>query len=128
MIKFVSADTVMTFHEDQVVQYGGNRGVRDKSLLTRALRDTEKVLEEQTSADIFEVAANYAVNIINADPFFDGVKRTALILLYTFLYVNGVQLAAATTDLYNIIVNLRKGGLNQENLIDFLRKNSKART
>lgn len=128
MIKFLSAKTVLTFHEDQLVQYGGNRGVRDKTLLEKALTDTEKVLNEKTSADIYEVAAIYAVNVIKNDPFFDGLKRTVLIIIYTFLYVNGVRLAANKSDTFKTIVDLRNGRLNQEKLTDFLRKNSKART
>lgn len=126
MIKFIRTKTVLTFHEDQINQYGGNRGVRDKRLLRSSLERTEASVDG--NLDIFMIAATYGFNICHNSPFFDGAKRTVLITMYTFLYVNGAKLTADKEDLYAIILDLSKGKITTRELADFLKKNCKPRT
>jgi len=37
MVKFLDLETVLTIHDDQVNQFGGLLGLRDKALLESAL-------------------------------------------------------------------------------------------
>lgn len=121
MIKYIRANTLLTFHEDQINQYGGNRGVRDKKLLNLALERSEK---SNGKANIFEIAAAYGANISRAKPFFDGYNRIALIAVYTFLYVNGKQLKANDKDLFTAIMQLSKEKLAVDEFAGFLEENS----
>ncbi|MEX0647303.1 MAG: Fic family protein [Balneolaceae bacterium] len=123
MIKYIHAKTLLDFHEDQINQYGGNRGVRDKKLLNLALEHSEKSNGEVRSG-VFKIAAAYGANISRAKPFFDGYNRIALIAVYTFLYVNGKQLKAANKDLCRAILQLSKGKLGVDEFAGFLEENS----
>ncbi|MEX0639269.1 MAG: type II toxin-antitoxin system death-on-curing family toxin, partial [Balneolaceae bacterium] len=60
-------------------------------------------------------------------PFYDGNKRTALIAMYTFLYVNGYQIKADKKSLFAIIMDLASGKVKKKELAEYLKKYSKKR-
>ena len=55
---------------------------------------------------------------------FDGNKRTALIAMYTFLFVNGYRIVADKKSLFAIILDLANGKVSKEELTNYLKKNS----
>ncbi len=124
MIKFLKLEMILSFHEDQIKQYGGNSGIRDQGLLESALAQPEASFgREYVHKNIFEMAAAYGFHICKNHPFLDGNKRTALIAMYTFLYVNGWQLKADKKVLYATVIELASGNLAKEELSDFLKQN-----
>lgn len=124
MIKFLKLEMILSFHEDQINQYGGNPGIRDQGLLESALAQPEASFGgEYVHKNIFEMAAAYGFHICKNHPFLDGNKRTALIAMYTFLYVNGWQLKADKKVLYATVIELASGNLTKEELSDFLKQN-----
>jgi len=128
MIKFLKIEMILSFHDDQINQYGGNPGIRDKGLLESALAQPEASFGgEYVHKNIFEMAAAYGFHICKNHPFIDGNKRTALIAMYTFLYVNGWQLKADKKVLYATVVELASGNLTKEELTQFLKKHSEKR-
>jgi len=48
--------------------------------------------------DICDLSASYAHGIVKNHPFLDGNKRAGFMAAYTFLGVNGFQLAASEAD------------------------------
>lgn len=128
MIKFLKIEMILSFHDDQINQYGGNPGIRDKGLLESALAQPEASFGgEYVHKNIFEMAAAYGFHICKNHLFIDGNKRTALIAMYTFLYVNGWQLKADKKVLYATVVELASGNLTKEELTQFLKKHSEKR-
>ncbi|MEX2566306.1 MAG: type II toxin-antitoxin system death-on-curing family toxin [Cyclobacteriaceae bacterium] len=125
MIKFLKLEIILSFHDDQIRQYGGNPGIRDKGLLESALAQPEASFGgEYVHKNIFEMAAAYGYHICNNHPFIDGNKRTALIAIYTFLYVNGRKLIADKKVLYATMIELASGNLTKEELSNFLKEHS----
>jgi len=119
---------ILSFHDDQINQYGGNPGIRDKGLLESALAQPEASFGgEYVHKNIFEMAAAYGFHICKNHLFIDGNKRTALIAMYTFLYVNVWQLKADKKVLYATVVELASGNLTKEELTQFLKKHSEKR-
>ncbi|MDZ7720196.1 MAG: type II toxin-antitoxin system death-on-curing family toxin [Balneolaceae bacterium] len=128
MIKFLDKKIILAFHQDQVKIYGGKDGVRDEGLLESAFAQPQDSFGgENVHSSIFEMAAAYGFHICKNHPFFDGNKRTALVAIYTFLYVNGYRLQADKKSLYAVMIDLASGKLEKEELADFLKKNSKER-
>jgi death-on-curing protein len=72
----------------QIEEYGGLHGVRDKGLLESA------VFRPQVGyyADAAEEAAALMEWLANNHPFFDGNKRVAFAAAHTFLLINGYDL------------------------------------
>ena len=125
MIKFLSKETILAFHKDQVKKYGGAQGIRDEGLLESALAQPQASFDgEYVHETIFEMAAAYGFHICNNHPFFDGNKRIALVAIYTFLYVNGYQLKAEKKSLYAVMLDLANGKLEKEELADYIKENT----
>jgi death on curing protein len=128
MIKFLRKATILTFHQDQLERYGGKEGIRDEKLLESAMAQPEASFEgEYVHQDLFHMAAAYGFHICQNHPFYDGNKRTALIAMYTFLYVNGYQIVADKKSLFAVMMDLANGKVSKDELRDYLKKNSKRR-
>jgi len=128
MIKFLSQEIILTFHKDQIKTYGGSRGVRDQGLLESALAQPEaRFGGEYLHKGLFDMAAEYGFHICKNHPFFDGNKRTALVAIYTFLYVNGYQLKADKKSLFAVVIDLANSEISKEELANYLEENSEKR-
>ncbi len=124
MIRFLDKATIIAFHDDQIEKYGGSKGVRDENLLESALAQPEATFGgEYVHEDIYMMAAAYGFHICSNHPFYDGNKRTALIAMYTFLYVNGYQINADNKSLYATMIDLASGKVEKSELAAFLREN-----
>ena len=128
MIKFLDKETILAFHQDQVEAYGGKQGVRDEGLLESALAQLQASFEgEYVHDSIFKMVAAYGFHICRNHPFFDGNKRTALVAIYTFLFVNGHRLQADKKSLYAVMIDLANGKIEKEELAEFLEENARKR-
>ena len=125
MIRFLEKSTLLIFHEDQLRQYGGKSGIRDMGLLESALAQPEASFGgDYVHQDLFHMAAAYGYHICQNHPFFDGNKRTALIAMYMFLFVNGHRLKADKKNLFAVMMGVAQGLIDKDSLADFLRKES----
>ena len=96
--------------------------MRDEGMLRSALeRPINKWTYEQLP--LAELAAAYAFGIARNHLFVDGNKRTALLALYTFLGVNGIDFVVAEADAAAMILALAAGEVNEEGLIRWIRDN-----
>ena len=126
MIKFLTFSEVLLILEDQIRNYGGMYGLRDRNLLSSALYMPEssfdgKYLHETIPA----MAAAYTFHICQNHPFIDGNKRVALASSLVFLDINGYELNCENETLFNEIMNVAKGEVKKEDLIKFYEKYSK---
>jgi len=126
MIKFLTLSEVLLILEDQIRNYGGKYGIRDRNLLSSAIYMPEssfdgKYLHETVPA----MAAAYAFHICQNHPFIDGNKRSALASSLVFLDINGYELNCKNETLYNKIMNVAKGEIKKEELIKFYEKHSR---
>lgn len=125
MIKFLDKKAILAFHQDQIETYGGSSGTRDEGLLDSALAQAKASFDgEYVHENIFEMAAAYGYHICQNHPFYDGNKRTALIAMYTFLYVNGYRLKADKKSLFAIVIDLANGKVEKKELAEYLKKHS----
>jgi death-on-curing protein len=126
MVKFLTLSEALLILEDQIRNYGGIYGVRDRNLLSSAIYMPEssfdgKYLHETVSA----MAAAYTFHICQNHPFIDGNKRAALASSLVFLDINGYELNCKNETLYNKIMDVAKGEIKKEKLIKFYEKYSR---
>jgi len=128
MIKFLNNEIILNFHQNQLERYGGKSGVRDEELLESALAQPQASFGgEYVHKNLFHMASAYGFHLCQNHPFYDGNKRTALIAMYTFLYVNGYQIKADKKSLFAIMMDLASGKVKKEELAEYLKKHSKKR-
>ena len=119
MTDYLIVAEVLAIHEDQIARYGGSAGIRDRGLLEAAL------FRPQTGyyADLVEEAAALWESLSQNHPFVDGNKRTAFAVTYTFLVINGAQLAAGLEETQDFICGHYEGGtFDFGNLTEWLRE------
>ncbi len=119
---WLSSQMIVAIHDEQLTIHGGAGGLRDQGMLESALgRPRNKWTYEQ--AELAELAAAYAFGIARNHPFIDGNKRTALLALYTFLGVNGVEFDVPEAEAASIILSLAAGEVSEESLTRWIRDN-----
>ena len=119
---WLSSQMIIAIHDEQLTIHGGAGGLGDEGMLESALdRPRNKWTDEQ--AGMAELAAAYAFGIARNRPFVDGNKRTALLELYTFLGVNGVEFDVPEAEAASIILSLAAGEVSEESLTRWIRDN-----
>jgi len=113
---------IEAIHDEQLAIHGGASGLRDAGMLESALdRPRNKWSYEQ--AKLPELAAAYAYGMARNHPFVDGNKRTALLALYTFLGINGIDFDVPEAEAATMILSLAAGEVSEESLARWIRDN-----
>ncbi|RJO70484.1 MAG: type II toxin-antitoxin system death-on-curing family toxin [Myxococcales bacterium] len=122
-IEFLDLEIVLQIHEEQLAEFGGAEGLRDKGLLESAIAQPEATFGgEYVHSDLFHMAAAYAFHIAQNQPFVDGNKRTGLLAATTFLDLNGISLETPTERLYQAMIDVAERRLDKEGLAKLLRE------
>jgi death-on-curing protein len=121
-VVWILPSAVAAIHERQIAEHGGGTGIRDEGLLLSALARPENLYAYGDNVDIASLAASYAFGIAKNHPFVDGNKRTALVVMRTFLALNGASFEATPEDKYLMILRLAEGAITEEELAAWIRK------
>jgi death-on-curing protein len=71
-----------------------------------------------------ELAAIYAVAIVRNHPFIDGNKRTAYVMLETFLELNGLRFPVGDKQAIIAMLSLPAGDTSDDEFIEWVRANA----
>jgi death on curing protein len=118
--EWLTVPIVLAIHDEQLAVHGGSAGVRDIALLESALNRPQNKWNYEKAA-LPELAAAYGFGIARNHPFIDGNKRTALLTMYTFLGVNGVDFIVPEADAAAMILSLAAGEVSEEGLARWIR-------
>jgi len=113
------------FHDMELAAHGGSTGIRDAGMLESALmRPRNLWAYAETPPSLTRLAAAYAFGISSNHPFVDGNKRTALVVSFAFLDINGISVTASQEDTYATILALAAGEINEQQLTDWSETNT----
>ncbi len=116
----LSPAAVVALHQS-VLNPGELTGqARDKSL-DAALARVDNRLAYGMIADVFDLAAAYAVAVARGHCFNDGNKRTAFRAMNAALAMNGVKLIWNIEEIGQIIIRCAQGLVEDGDLADWLR-------
>ena len=125
MIVWIGKRLVMALHDRQIAEHGGSAGVRDESLLDSALARPQQLFAYgDPPPDLADLAASLTYGLAKNHPFVDGNKRTALAAADVFLADNGWSLEADKDDLYQLVVLVAAGDIDEEGATAFFGENS----
>jgi len=115
----------LVLHDLGLVAFGGAAGVRDFGALESALaRPRNRLAYGKKKPSLARLAAAYAFGIIKNHPFIDGNKRTALVVAFSFLEVNGIEIKASEEDAYRVFMDLASGRVSEDELSAWVASNS----
>ncbi|UWZ85975.1 type II toxin-antitoxin system death-on-curing family toxin [Occallatibacter riparius] len=118
----------LAMHDQQLSLFGGPEGVRDYGLLESALARPKNVWAyAENRPSLSRLAAAYAFGISSNHPFVDGNKRTALVVSFAFLDVNGREVIATQEEAFLTLLGLAAGEITEEQLTDWFERNTAPR-
>ena len=96
---YLTIAEVLQIHYEQIEEYGGIHGMRDKAGLESA------VFRPQTGYynTVAEEAAAILESLANNHPFLDGNKRVAFAAAHVFLLMNGYDLEVDSLAAYEFV-------------------------
>ncbi len=119
---WLTAELVIAIHDEQLREFGGPPGLRDRSMLESAL-DRPKNKWSYGETDLAALAAAYAFGIARNHPFVDGNKRASFLSIVTFFGLNGIEFLADEAEAAVIIQDLAAGIVNEDGLMRWIRDN-----
>lgn len=112
---WIRDEVVVAIHRRQLAEHGGLAGIRDEGLLQSALYRPKNLLAySESPPDMASLAAAYGYGIVKNHPFMDGNKRTAYVVMRTFLKLNGYDIRASSEEKYQIWIALAASKLSEE--------------
>lgn len=113
----LTSNQIIKIHDLQIKEHGGLPGIKEPGYL-ELLADkpfTDYYGTEQYPG-LFLKAAVYFEGIATAHVFNDGNKRTAVLVTYTFLSLNGYDLECDWEELFHLSIEVAQGRVPIDNL------------
>lgn len=128
-ISWLNKQDIVAIHHAIMAESGGNAGILNENALDSTLHKPINLDHySDHTASRYELAAAYGYGLVKNHCFVDGNKRIALILMYTFLAINGIELVACEIDAAHYIWELAASQDAQtedvQKLADWLQVNS----
>lgn len=123
MTRFLNAIEVQEIQNYQIRNFGGDYGLRDKTLLESAIGGIQLTFGGQyLYPDIYSQAAAYLFHLVKNHPFVDGNKRAGAMTAVVFLELNGYHFNAPPDTFANLVIDVASGKSEKEELIEFFKK------
>ncbi len=97
-----------------LAESGGTSGVLNMGAIDSTINKPKNLFYYGDNVTLYELAASYGYGFVKNHCFVDGNKRVALIAVYTFLSINGIELTASEVDAANLFLYLAASIETQE--------------
>lgn len=124
--EWIGVETALAIHEEQIAEHGGGEGVRDQGLLETALARPRNAWGYGVT-DLCTLGAALGHGIARNHPFVDGNRRTAFVVVETFLILNGAELRASDAESVVAMLDLAAGEMTEDEFADWLRAHTAQR-
>ncbi|MBQ4098782.1 MAG: type II toxin-antitoxin system death-on-curing family toxin [Clostridia bacterium] len=121
MIKF-DKEKVLLLQQLVIESSGGSAGVRDFGLLDSAIESAYQTFSGQELYPTKEEkGARLGYNLVSNHAFVDGNKRIGLLVMLSFLAINGINLKYTDEELIFIGLSLADGKMTYEKLLSWIK-------
>ena len=125
MIK-IDVNNALTLQKLVIELTGGTAGIRDNTLLDAALNSAFQCFDnKELYPSIEEKGARLGFNLVSNHAFVDGNKRIGLLVMLTFLEINGIKLSFTDDELIKIGLALANGKMKYENILNWIKDHKK---
>ena len=119
----IDFDKAMELHRMLTKKTGGDPGIRDRALLESALYAPFHTFGGvELYETIEEKAARLCHSLISNHAFVDGNKRISVLLMLTFLEVNGIKITPACSDVIRLGLSAGEGIMKYEDILSWIRE------
>lgn len=120
--KWLERRLVDYIQQNQIVLFGGARGVRDAGLIESALMRPRNKWDFAGERDLCALAAAYGYGLATNHGYLDGNKRVAFVAMITFLEWNGVTFDAPEPEVVTFMLGVAAGEHGEQAITDWLRR------
>ena len=117
---WVNLDAVLIFHEENLLEFGGTSGIRDRGAIESALARPQNLFA-YGKPDLFDLASAYTAGLSQNHSFIDGNKRTAFLTGVVFLAENGYDVVAEQAEVIAAMLELADHQLDEVGYAQWLR-------
>ncbi|MGH1353086.1 MAG: type II toxin-antitoxin system death-on-curing family toxin [Methyloligellaceae bacterium] len=110
---WISRTAIEAIHNELIEEFDGEPGIRREELLDAAI-SRPKHLFTLGKQNLCFLAATYSLGIARNMPFHDANKKTAFMVAYVFLRINGSELVVQNSHVVEVINDLAAGVMNEE--------------
>jgi death-on-curing family protein len=122
-MKFLSAEQVVQIHAELLERWGGASGGGHRGADYQGVEAAVQAVKNSYYESAQELAASYAVYIVQGHVFMDVNERTGAAAMLTFLHANGVSARLGSKRLANLMIELQvraENGVGTDSLIAWL--------
>jgi len=121
----LTKEQILAMHELMLNKTGGLKGIRDQNLLDSAINSPFQTFAgEELYPTIHKKAACLCYGLINNHSFHDGNKRIGILVMMTFMELNGLEIICSNEELIELGLGIASGKIGQENILIWLIKHS----
>ena len=123
MIK-INTEKAMMLHRLLTAETGGDPNIRDAALLDSALESAHQTfggVELYPTTE--EKGARIGFALISNHAFVDGNKRIGMLVMMTFLEVNGARIRPTVESVFKTGLAVAAGEMDYEALLEWVREN-----
>lgn len=129
MPSYLEAADIAAIHDQIIEEIGGSPGLREPELLASiAAKPRAAFGGQDLYPTVFAKAAALYEALCNYHVFVDGNKRTAVIVLYRFLAINGYDLTAGNAELERYTLELATSLPDLAEVADWVKKHARKET
>jgi len=123
-MKRLSQEKVLMLHKLIAEKTGGDASLRDAALLESALESAFATFGGvELYPSLEEKGARIGFSLISNHAFVDGNKRIGMLVMMTFLELNGVRLRPEVAEVARVGLSVAAGEMSYEDLINWVREN-----
>ena len=120
MIRF-DKEKVLLLQQLVIESTGGLAGVRDFGLLDSAIESVYQTFDgEELYKTKEEKGARLGYALVSNHAFLDGNKRVGVLVMLSFLALNGVNLSYIDDELIDLGLDLASGKMEYEDLLEWI--------
>lgn len=121
---WLSLETIVAVHAEQVDRFGGSHGVLDQGVVESAAARPRNHFHYRQDADLADLAAAYLVGFAGKHGFVDGNKRIGTAAMLVFLALNGRPLHVPQPELYALVMAVANNRVKEREVAEWLRRRS----
>lgn len=120
----LTAKNVTELHRMLIAETGGSPNIRDAGLLESAVRSVWQTFGgEALYPSVEEKGARLGFSLVSNHAFVDGNKRIGMLVMLTFLELNGASIDPSVEDFTRMGLSLAAGETDYETLLAWVREN-----
>ena len=120
----LTEEKVLSLHALLTKETGGSPDLRDAGLLSSALLSAYATFGgKELYPTVEEKAARLGFSLIANHAFVDGNKRIGMLVMFTYLKVNGIVLRPANAEVARVGLAVAAGEMKYEELLEWILEN-----